>query len=129
MNNKKHIPLGIIVISVIMFFAALATNIFWIAKLLGKDFPATIQVDEKIYNAFAAPDLLMSIFLYVGAIGLLRGRKYGLAATFLAMGMWLFDSLLVLGITKLDRINIVGPCLFFVCFTVIYLWRKQAFFD
>jgi hypothetical protein len=45
------------------------------------------------------------------------------------MGMWLFDCLLVLGITKLSRINIVGPSLFFVLFTIIYLWTERDLFD
>lgn len=86
-------------------------------------------LDENIYNAFAVPDFLLSVFLYVGAVGLLRGRRYGLMAAFLAMGMWLFDSLLVLGISKLERINIIGPFLFFACFIIFYLWKKQAVFN
>ena len=45
------------------------------------------------------------------------------------MGMWLCDSVLVLGITKLSRINIIGPKLFFVFFTVIYLWTRRNLFD
>jgi len=43
--------------------------------------------------------------------------------------MWIFDSLLVLGITRLSRVNIVGPCLFFALFTIVYLWTKRALFD
>jgi len=129
MERIKKIPLGIIVIAVIMFFVALATDIFWVVRLIGKPFPSTIPVDVEIYNAFAGPDILMSLFLYVGAFGLLRLRKYGFLASLIAMGMWLFDLLLVLGIIKLMNINITGPCLFFAAFTLVYLWIKKDLFD
>lgn len=120
--------LGIIIISVIMFFVALATDIFWLAKWVGRAFPSTIPVAPEVYNAFAAPDIVLSIFLYIGAYGLLRLKKFGLIASSVALGMWLFDSLLVLGITKLSRINIVGPSLFFALFAIIYLWIKKDLF-
>jgi hypothetical protein len=128
MARIKKIPLGIVVISVIMFFVALATDIFWIAKLIGRSFPSTMPLEPEVYNAFAVPDILLSIFLYIGAYGLISLRKYGFMATLIAMGMWIFDSLLVLGITKLSRINIVGPCLFFALFTIFYLWWKKELF-
>lgn len=125
----KKIPLGIIVISVVMFFVALATDIFWLARIAGKAFPPTMPVEEKVYNAFAAPDIILSLFLYIGAFGLLKLRKYGYGAAMVAMGMWIFDSVLVLSITKLSRINIIGPCLFFALFTLVYLWIKKELFD
>lgn len=121
--------LAIIIISVIMFFVALATDIFWLAKLAGRGFPSTIPIAPEIYNAFAAPDIVLSIFLYIGAYGLLKMKKFGLIASSVAIGMWLFDSLLVLGITKLSRINIVGPSLFFALFAIIYLWMKKELFS
>jgi len=42
--------------------------------------------------------------------------------------MWLFDAVLVLGITGLTRITIIGPSLFFVVFTLSYLWNKRDLF-
>jgi hypothetical protein len=129
MARIKKIPLGIVVISVIMFFVALATDIFWLAKLIGGGFPSTMPLDPEVYSAFAVPDILLSLFLYVGAFGLIGLKKYGFMATLIAMGMWIFDSLLVLGITKLSRINIIGPCLFFAIFTVFYLWMRKELFD
>jgi len=129
MARIKKLPLGIVVISVIMFFVALATDIFWLTKLLGRAFPSTMPLAPEVYNAFAVPDLLLSLILFVGAFGLITLKKYGFMATLIAMGMWIFDSLLVLGITKLSRINIVGPCLFFAVFTIFYLWRKKELFD
>jgi len=129
MDKKKRIPLGIIIISVVMFFVALATDIFWLARITGKAFTPTMPVEPKVYNAFAAPDIILSIFLYVGAYGLLKLRKYGFATVMVAMGMWIFDSLLVLSITKLSRINIIGPSLFFAFFTLVYLWIKRELFD
>lgn len=129
MAQLKKTPLGIIVISVLMFYAALATDVFWLAKLSGRAFPSTMPLDSEIYSAFAVPDIFLSILLYFGAFGLLRLRKYGYAVTLVAMGMWLFDSLLVLAITKSTRINIIGPCLFFVLATIFYLWVKRGLFD
>lgn len=129
MDQFKRVPLGLIAISVVMFFVALATDIFWIGKVAMGAFPSTMPIEERVSNAFAAPDILLSIFLYIGAIGLFRLKKFGLITSYLAMGMWLFDSTLVLGITRLDRINVVGPSLFFVVFTLIYLWIKRKIFE
>lgn len=127
--DPKKVPLGLIVISVVMFFAAVATDIFWLARLLGKAFPPTIPVDPDVYNAMAAPDIILSIFLYVGAFGLIKLKKYGFMASLVAMGMWLFDSLFVLGITKSIKLNIVVLSLFFALFTIVYLWVKKEIFD
>jgi hypothetical protein len=129
MAEQQKVPLGVITISVIMFFAALATDIFWVGRWVAGAFPSTMPIEDNIYNAFAAPDIILSIFLYIGAFGLLRLRKFGFVATHIAMGMWLFDSVLVLGITKLSRITIIGPSLFFVFFTLIYLWNWRDLFE
>jgi len=116
-------------IAVVMIFVAVATDIFWGAKIIGRPFPETMPVSSVVYNAFAVPDILMSIILYIGAIGLLRLRKFGFVVSLVAMGMWLFDSLLVLGITKLSRIDIVGFSLVFAIFTVGYLFHRKDIFD
>lgn len=118
-----------IIISVIMFFVALGTDIFWVAKIAGRPFPETMPVSSAVYNAFAAPDVIMSLLLYVGAAGLLKLRKWGLVIGLVALGMWLFDSLLIFGITKLAQINILGPSIFFALFAVVYLLIKRDFFD
>jgi len=125
----KRIQLGIIVISAVMFFVAIATDIFWLAKLIGRPFPKTMPVTSTVYDAFAFPDLLMSVFLYIGAIGLIKLRKFGFAFSLVAMGMWIFDSLLVLGITKLSRIDIIGFSLVFAAFAVGYLFQHKDIFD
>jgi len=125
----KKIPLGIVAIAVIMFFVALATDIFWLVKLVGRGFPSTMPLSPEVYNAFALPDLLLSLFLYVGAFGLINLKRYGFMAALIGMGMWIFDCLLVLGITKLSRISIVGPSLFFAVFTIFYLWVRKELFD
>lgn len=127
--DPKKVPLGVIVISVVIFFVAMATDIFWLAKFVGKAFPSTMPVDPEVYNAFAAPDIILSLFLFVGAFGLIKLRKYGLMASLVAMGMWLFDSLLVLAITKSTKLNIIVPSLFFAFFTIVYLWIKKELFD
>ncbi len=125
----KKVPLGLIVISVVMFFAAFAIDIFWIVRFVGKAFPPTIPVDPAVYDAMAAPDIILSVFLYVGAFGLIKLKKYGFVTSLVAMGMWLFDSLFILGITKSINLNIVVFCLFFAIFTVVYLWKKRELFD
>ncbi len=125
----KKVPLGLIVISVVMFFAAFAIDIFWIVRFVGKAFPPTIPVDPAVYDAMAAPDIILSVFLYVGAFGLIKLKKYGFVTSLVAMGMWLFDSLFILGITKSINLNIVVFCLFFAIFTVVYLWIKRELFD
>ncbi len=118
-----------IVISVVMFFSAFAIDIFWLVRFVGKAFPSTIPVDPDVYNAMAAPDIILSVFLYVGAFGVIKLKKYGFIASLVAMGMWLFDSLFVLGITKSIKLNIVVFSLFFAVFTIVYLWRKRELFD
>jgi hypothetical protein len=127
--EPKKVPLGLIVISVAMFFAAFAIDIFWLARWLGKAFPSTMPVDPDVYRAMAAPDIVLSGFLYVGAFGLIKLKKYGFMASLVAMGMWLFDLLFVLGITRSLRLNIVAFSLFFALFTVVYLWLKRELFD
>jgi hypothetical protein len=129
MTLPEKVPLGVISISVIMFFVALATDIFWVGRWVGGAFPSTMPIEDRVYSAFAAPDIILSIFLYVGAFGLIKLKKFGFVATFVAMGMWLFDSTLVLGITKLSRISIIGPSLFFVFFALVYLWARRGLFD
>jgi hypothetical protein len=129
MIEPRRPPFGVIAVSVIMFFAALATDIFWIGKLALGAFPSTMPIEDRVYNAFAAPDIILSVFLYVGALGLLRLKKFGFAVAFVAMGMWLFDSVLVLGVTRLSRISVIGPSLFFVLFSIAYLWAKRDLFS
>lgn len=128
MNRFLNCPLGIIVISVLMFFVALATDVFWLGRLTGHAFPTTMPVPKEFYNAFALPDLVLSLFLYVGSFGLMKLKKFGFVSSLVAMGMWIFDSLLVLGITKLNQIKIVGPCLFFAVSATVYLWAKKDLF-
>ncbi len=129
MKDPGKTRLGLIAISVIMFFIALATDIFWIGKWTAGAFPKTMPVPDKIYDAFAVPDLVLSVFLYFGAVGLLRRSKVGFAASLVALGMWLFDSLLVLGITGLTLVRVVGPSLAFDVFAIGYIWRNRALFD
>ena len=128
MNEWQRIPLGLIVIVVILFFVALGTDIFWLAKFVGRPFPKTMPVSSDVYNAFAVPDIVMSLLLCAGAVGLLKLRKWGLVIGLVALGMWLFDSLLILGITKLTQINILGPSIFFALFAVVYLFIKRNLF-
>lgn len=128
-SEPKKVPLGLIVISVVMFFSAFAIDVFWLARFLGKAFPSTLPVDPAIYKAMAAPDIVLSIFLYTGAFGLFKLKKYGFVATLVAMGMWLFDLLFVLGITRSIKLNIVIFSLFFALFTIVYLWLKRELFD
>lgn len=129
MKEYTHFPLGVVVISVVMFFVALATDIFWLSRIVGEGFPQTMPVSSKVYNAFAAPDLVLSVFLYVGAVGLIQLKKYGFVASLVGIGMWMFDSLLVWGITGRTRLSIILPCLVFAGFSVFYLWIQRELFS
>jgi len=129
MNTRKKVHLGVVVISVIMFFVALATVFFWLARINGKAIPRTVPLEPSLYNAFAAPDIVLSFFLFVGAYGLLKLRKFGLVFSLVAMGMWLFDTLLILSITKLTQIALIGSSLFFILATIFYLWIKKEIFE
>jgi len=110
MKNMKPVSLGFVAVSVIMFFVALATDVFC----------------PRVHSAFAVPDIVLSILLYIGAYGLIRQTKTGFILTWVAMGMWIFDSLLVLGITGFSRFGIVGPCLFFAVYSIAYLWQRSS---
>lgn len=128
-REVEKYPLGCVVIPVVMFFVAVATDIFWLARLLGRGWPITLPVDPRFHDAFALPDLVLSVFLYLGGWGILRLRPAGLVWGAVALGMWLFDSLLVLAITGVSRLSIVGPSLVFAGWAIIYLWRKQSYFS
>jgi hypothetical protein len=126
MKESNKISLGFVAISVIMIFAALATDIFWLARLFGKPFPQTIRVERLVYEAFAVPDVLLSLLLYTGAFGLIMQKKFGFIISWVAMGMWIFDSLLVLNISKFSNLSFIGPSLVFAVFSIAYLWKKFA---
>jgi len=128
MNEIKKFPMGLVPISVIMVFAGLATVVIWLRKFLAGPLPQKITLDPVVHNAFILPDFVLSILLFIGAYGLLKLKKFGFVISFLAMGMWLFDLLFVLGITKLKYISISGPSLIFALFVIVYLWIKRDFF-
>jgi hypothetical protein len=129
MEQVKRFPLGVVVIIVVMFFAALGTDMYWLLKLMGKPVAETLPVSPEVYKAFVFPDVVVSLLMYAGAYGLLKLKKFGFVLTLLAMGMWFFDILLIFGLTKLERIGFVGPCLFSILFTVGYLWTKKDLFS
>ena len=129
MTERKSVPLGVIIIAVVMFFAAVATDVFWLGRLLAGAFPPTLPVEKHVYNAFAGPDIVLALFLYVGAYGLLKMKKLGFVAALVALGMWLFDALLILGLTGLARLSFIGPSLLFASFAIVYLWVKRDLFS
>jgi hypothetical protein len=85
-----------------------------------------MPVGRDVYNAFAVPDIVMSLFLYVGAYGLVKMRKYGYWASLIGLGMWLFDVLLVLGITGTSNLGSAGPSFVFVVFSLTYLITRGS---
>ena len=129
MSQWKKVPLGLVAISVIIFFMALATVFFWLARLSGKTYPRTIPLDPSLYNAFVVPDIVLSLLFFISAYGLLRLRKFGYTVSLVALGMWLFDSLLVLGITRLEQIRLVAPSLLFILAAIFYIWMKKELFE
>jgi len=128
-ERVERFPLGVVIIAVVLFFVGLGTASYWILRWIGKSVAETLPVGPEIYKAFVYPDIVLSVLLFVGAFGLLKLRKFGFVAALLALGMWLSDLLLIFGLTKWDRIGFVGPCLFFILFSVAYLWTKKSFFQ
>jgi len=127
-ESIERFPLGVVVIAVVMFFVALGTASYWVLRWIGKPVAETLPVGPEIYKAFVYPDIVLSVLLFVAAFGLLRLRRFGFFAALLALGMWFSDLLLIFGLTKWDRISFVGPCLFFVLFSIGYLWSKKSLF-
>lgn len=127
-EKPERFPLGVVIIAVVLLFAGLGTASYWILRWIGRPVAETLPVGPEIYEAFVYPDILLSVLLFVSAIGLLKLRKFGFAAALLALGMWLSDLLLTLGLTKWNRIGFLGTCLLFVLFSIGYLWRKKQLF-
>ena len=128
-ERVERFPLGVVIIAVVLFFVGLGTASYWILRWIGKSVAETLPVGPEIYKAFVYPDIVLSVLLFVGAFGLLKLRKFGFVAALLALGMWFSDLLLIFGLTKWDRISFIGPCLFFILFSVGYLWTKKSFFQ
>lgn len=125
---KYEPALGLIIIAVIMVFMALITDIYWFAALIGRPFPRSIPLEEKVARAFAFPDIFGTLLLYSGAYGLLRRRTWGVYLTLVVMGMNLASNLFFLSLTRTAFLNIIGPTLIFILFTVVYLWNKRTLF-
>lgn len=128
-NYQDYQPLiGLIIIAVIMVFMALLTDIYWLAALIGRPFPRSIPLSSEVAQAFALPDIIGSLLMYASAYGLLRRRFWGLFLALLALGMNLGSSLFFLSLTETAFLNILGPILIFILFSVIYLWRRRDLF-
>jgi len=56
----------VVIIAVVMFFAAMGTASFWILRWIGKPVAETLPVGPEIYKAFVYPDLVLSALLIVG---------------------------------------------------------------
>jgi len=129
MDKEKRFVLGLVIIGVINLFAALMTIAFWVGRLLANRFPRTLPVPDNLYNAFAIPDMAMAVFLTVGSYGLLRFKKTGYIFALIGIGMWLFDVLLVTGLTGLFRLSLVLPSLIYCLWATFYLWNKRNIFQ
>lgn len=129
MDREKRFILGLVIIGVINLFVALMTIAFWTGHLLANRFPKTLPVPDNLYNGFAIPDLVMSVFLIISSFGLLRFKKTGYVFALLGIGMWLFDVLLVAALTGLFRIGIVIPSLLYCLWAIYYLWTKREIFQ
>jgi len=127
-EKPERFPLGVVIIAVVLLFAGLGTASYWILRWIGRPVAETLPVGPEIYKAFVYPDIMLSVLLFVSAIGLLKLRKFGFATALLALGMWLSDLLFTLGLTKWNRIGFLGTCLVFVLFSIGYLWRKKQLF-
>jgi len=129
MDKEKRFVLGLVIIAIINLFVALMTITFWTGHLLAHRFPKSLPVPDNLYNAFALPDLVMSVFLIIGSFGLLRFKKTGYIFSLVGTGMWLFDVLLVAGLTGLFKFSIVLPSLFFCLWAIFLMWSKRDIFQ
>lgn len=129
MDKEKRFVLGLVIIAIINLFVALMTITFWTGHLLAHRFPKSLPVPDNLYNAFALPDLVMSVFLIIGSFGLLRFKKTGYIFSLVGTGMWLFDVLLVAGLTGLFKFSIVLPSLFFCLWAIFIMWSKRDIFQ
>ncbi|MDD8031606.1 MAG: hypothetical protein PHQ25_06345 [Acidobacteriota bacterium] len=129
MDKEKRFVLGMVIIAVINLFVALMTIAFWTGHLLGNRFAKTLPVPDNLYQAFALPDLVMSAFLIISFFGLLKFKKLGYICALIGVGMWLFDVLLVTGLTGFFQIGVVIPSLIFCLWAIFYLWKKREIFQ
>jgi len=129
MDKEKRFVLGLVIIAIINLFVALMTISFWIGHLLAHCFPKTLPVPDNLYNAFDLPDLVMSVFLLIGSFGLLRFKKTGYVLSLAGTAMWLFDVLLVAGLTGLFKFSIVLPSLLFCLWAIFLMWSKRDIFQ
>jgi hypothetical protein len=129
MDKEKRFVLGLVIIAIINLFVALMTITFWTGHLLAHRFPKTLPVPDNLYDAFALPDLVMSVFLIIGSFGLLRFKKTGYVFSLVGTGMWLFDVLLVAGLTGLFKFSIVLPSLLFCLWAIFLMWSKRDIFQ
>jgi len=129
MDKEKRFVLGLVIIAIINLFVALMTITFWTGHLLAHRFPKTLPVPDNLYDAFALPDLIMSVFLIIGSFGLLRFKKTGYVFSLVGTGMWLFDVLLVAGLTGLFKFSIVLPSLLFCLWAIFLMWSKRDIFQ
>ncbi|MGB9836275.1 MAG: hypothetical protein ACPLRX_06000 [Candidatus Saccharicenans sp.] len=129
MDKEKRFVLGLVIVAIINLFVALMTITFWTGHLLAHRFSKTLPVPDELYNAFALPDLTMSVFLIVGAFSLLRFKKTGYVFSLAGLGMWLFDVLLVAGLTGLFKFSLVLPSLLFCLWAIFLLWSKREIFQ
>jgi len=129
MDKEKRFVLGLVIIAIVNLFVALMTITFWTGHLLAHRFPKTLPVPDNLYDAFALPDLIMSVFLIIGSFGLLRFKKTGYVFSLVGTGMWLFDVLLVAGLTGLFKFSIVLPSLLFCLWAIFLMWSKRDIFQ
>jgi len=129
MDQANHKPaLGLIIIAVIMVFMATLTDIYWLASWIGRPFPRSLPLPEEVARAFALPDIVGSLLMYLGAYGLLRRRLWAIFITLLAIGMNFGSSLFFLSLTRTSFLNILGPTLIFILYTSSYLWLRRGLF-
>ncbi|MCX7974086.1 MAG: hypothetical protein N3B16_06230 [Candidatus Aminicenantes bacterium] len=129
MKSLKSKPaLGLIVIAVIMVFMAFLTDIYWFASWIGRPFPRSVPLEEKVAQAFALPDVIGSLLMYASAYGLLRRRVWAIYSTLISLGMSFGSNLFFLSLTGFTFLNILGPSLLFILFTFFYLWIRRTLF-
>jgi hypothetical protein len=132
-------PIGVSVISVINFLAAIITLVFW-GLVYFRIFAQAQAMDPVLRASFAATlgflvgDIVWAVpLLFLSWLGLWRLRDWGWLLAQIANGLWLY-SMTVIWVRDLYAGTISPGALLFTPFTLValwaapYLWRKRSWF-
>lgn len=124
-------PKGIWVISAIILILGLAMMGYWIAY---------VKQGMSLEGVPLASEILTALTALVAAYGLYRMKRWGYVASLLVAGMWVYAGVSGIGLVATKGLEFSSPIgamsdlvvfillLFFCCFLIGYLWRREDLF-